>query len=482
MKTELLSIKHKLSIHSSVEEFIDLINSVERTSPDEALELAKVAVGFHKVPLTYLKLVSFYQKRNEKNLFRETMLKSFQEVDFSEVNYVGNLKLATLAFDCAAMDLAIQMFEKLAIAHSKNMHAQMNLAFILKEAHQFEKSEKIYRNILRANPSQSNVSWNFSHLLLLNGKYKEGLEHYESRWFAKGFPSKRRDFSQPLWDGKSKKMNLLIHAEQGFGDTIQAARYLHLAQQKTEHVILEIQRELLPLFQKSISSLKLSKTKVRWVLTGEPLPDFDEHIPMMSLPKILGLINFDHPPLSSGYLFTEPLIHRVQNQNEIQPMFVGLVWKGRPSHPHDGRRSFKLTDLVPILRTPGIKFFSFQQRVTPAEKEILNQYNVVDLESRLTSFNETAGLIKGMDLMICTDSAVAHASAALGIQTWVGLAACPDWRWGVSGETTPWYQSLMLMRQGVDRVWQPVFQNMASKLLETLANWLLEKKWLHRQD
>ena len=113
---------------------------------------------------------------------------------------------------------------------------------------------------------------------------------------------------------------------------------------------------------------------------------------------------------------------------------------------------------------------------------ILNQYNVVDLESRLTSFNETAGLIKGMDLMICTDSAVAHASAALGIQTWVGLAACPDWRWGVSGETTPWYQSLMLMRQGVDRVWQPVFQNMASKLLETLANWLLEKKWLHRQD
>ena len=471
-----------LSTTSSAEAFLKVIAALEKTSPAKALATAGAAVCVHPVPSLYFALASLCLRGNSREAWQQVLIQAFEAIAFTEENYQGNLKLATMAFDQADMPLALQMFEKLAQVHSKNSHAQMNLAFVLKEAHQFKRSEQIYRSVVKDKPNEFNITWNFSHLLLLIGKYKEGLTHYETRWLAKGFPSVKRDFKQAQWTGKKQKLRLLVHAEQGFGDTIQAARYLHLAQSKAGHLILEIQKELLPLFQESVASLKLNAAELQWVKQGEPLPEFDAHLPFMSLPLALGLFDLGKPPLQTAYLSTAPLINRVLEPKTIQPMFVGLVWKGRPTHPHDARRSFKLKDLETLLGTPGVRFFSFQQRVTSAEREILDKYNVVDLENRLSSFKETAGLMRGMDLMICTDTAVAHTSAALGVPTWVGLAACPDWRWGIDGETTAWYRQVRLWRQGADRRWTPVFEQMAHQLLETVADWLLEKKWLPKQN
>ena len=471
-----------LSVLSTIDDFSKTIAGFEKTSPAKALATAAVAVCVHPVPFLYGTLASLCWRANRPEVWRQTLIQAFEVIPFTEENYQGNLKLATMAFDHAEMALAIQMFEKLATQHIQNSHAQMNLAFVLKEAHEFKRSEKIYRAVLKSRPKEFNITWNFSHLLLLIGKYKEGLEHYETRWFAKGFPSVKRDFKQVIWNGKKQKIRLLVHAEQGFGDTIQAARYLHVAQIKVSCLIVEVQKELLPLLKESAKSLQLDESALQWVQQGEALPEFDAHLPIMSLPRALGLIDLNKPPLPQSYLSTSPLVNRVIEHNTIQPMFVGLVWKGRPTHPHDARRSFKLKDLEAMLSTPGVRFFSFQQRVTAAEKEILQKYNVVDLENRLSSFKETAGLMKGMDLMICTDTAVAHASAALGVATWVGLAACPDWRWGVSGDSTPWYQQALLWRQGSDRIWPPVFERMGHKLLVTVADWMLEKKWLPKQS
>lgn len=471
-----------LSVQSTAEDFLKVILTFEKTSPAKALAASAVAVCIHPLPKLYGTLATLCWRARNLEAWRQTLIQAFQAIPFTEENYQGNLKLATMAFDHADIVLAVQMFEKLAHMHPNNSHAQMNLAFVLKESHQFKQSEKIYRAVLKSSPNEFNITWNFSHLLLLIGKYKEGLEQYETRWFAKGFPSLRRDFKQPVWNGKKQKTRLLVHAEQGFGDTVQAARYLHLAQSRAGHLILEIQKELLPLFQESIQILKLNASSLQWVQQGEELPEFDTHLPIMSLPRALGLVDFDKPPLPQAYLSTAPLINRVIENDTIQPMFVGLVWKGRPTHPHDARRSFKLKDLETILSTPGVRFFSFQQRVTAAEKVMLEKYNVVDLENRLSSFKETAGLMRGMDLMICTDTAVAHTSAALAIPTWVGLAACPDWRWGVVGESTPWYKQARLWRQGSDRIWPPVFERMGTQMIETVADWLLEKKWLPKQN
>jgi tetratricopeptide (TPR) repeat protein len=471
-----------LTVKATMEDFLKVILSFEKTAPSKALATAAAAVCVYPLPILYWKLASLCQRSNNHQAWRQTLIQAFEAIPLTEENYQGNLKLATMAFDHAEMSLAVQMFEKLAKFHPKNAYAQMNFAFVLKEAHEFKRSEKIYRAVLKSKPNDPNIIWNFSHFLLLTGKYKEGLEHYERRWFANGFPSIKKDFKQPVWSGKKRNIRLLVHAEQGFGDTIQAARYLHLAQNKAGHLILEIQKELISFFQESVQSLKLNPSELQWVQQGDALPEFDAHLPIMSLPRALGLFRFDKPPLPQGYLSTEPLIHRVIENDSIQPMFVGLVWKGRPTHPHNARRSFKLKDLETMLSTPGVRFFSFQQRITAEEKLILKKYNVVDLEKYLSSFKETAGLIKGMDLMICTDTAVAHSSAALGVTTWIGLAACPDWRWGAEGDSTPWYSQARLWRQDSDRIWIPVFERMGTQLLETVADWLLDKKWLLKQN
>jgi tetratricopeptide (TPR) repeat protein len=471
-----------LTTKSSAIDFLKVIAALEKTSPAKALATAGVAVCVHPLPNVYWALASLCLRANNREAWQQVLTQAFEAIAFTEENYQGNLKLATMAFDQADMPLAVKMFEKIARLYSKNSHAQMNLAFVLKEAHQFKRSELIYRSVLKSKPNEYNITWNFSHLLLLIGKYKEGLLHYETRWHAKGFPSAKRDFKQPQWTGKKQKIRLLVHAEQGFGDTIQAARYLHLAQSRVDHLILEVQKELLPLFQESVQYLKLNPAALQWVKQGDPLPEFDAHLPFMSLPLALGLHDLGNPPLQTAYLTTAPLINRVLEKHTIQPKFVGLVWKGRPTHPHDVRRSFKLQELEILLSTPGVRFFSFQQRVTATEREILEKYKVVDLENKLTTFKETAGLMRGMDLMICTDTAVAHTSAAMGVPTWVGLAACPDWRWGVEGELTPWYAQVRLWRQGPDRVWAHVFERMTHQLIETVADWMLEKKWLPKQN
>lgn len=465
-----------LHLDSPPENYLTVIQNLAQNNASRALALSVVLLKKHPSPQAYLAVAQLCLQLGHIDSLRITLKTAFEELALDEVNYQANLRLATLAFNAACMDLAIELFQKLALAHPQNSHAQMNLAFVFKEAGRYKDSEKIYRDVLKTQAADHSIRWNFSHLLLLTGQYQEGLEQYEARWWARGFPSLRRDFQQATWWGeKNKNLRLLIHAEQGFGDTIQAARYLHLAQERVGSLIIEIQKPLLNLFKDSSHALQLNSEKVTWVEQGQTLPEFDQHLPIMSLPKALGLINFSKPPCPTAYLAATASLNRVKDHTQLQPMFVGLVWKGRPTHPHDERRSFKLTQLTHLLELPGIRFFSLQQRVTPEEKQILDKYRVVDLEPHLNSFTETAQLIQGLDLMICTDTALAHLSAALGKPTWIGVAACPDWRWGAAGSKTPWYSSVQLWRQdSQQRSWEPVFEAMNDALLKYTADWLVE--------
>ena len=355
----------------------------------------------------------------------------------------------------ASYDAAIALQSDYPMAYS-------NRSASLKHLHRLHESIASSNQAIALDPSYADAHWNRALTCLLKGDLAQGFLGYHWRWELDNFKKIRRTFDRPLWLGtpsiRGKK--LLIHGEQGFGDTIQFARYAALVQAAGGHVVYEVEPQLFTLFQ----SLPGVGTLLR---QGDPLPEFDYYCPVMSLPMALGTDLASIPaPFSYLKAGEAKLTQWAEVLGPKTVTRVGLAWSGSPTHQDDHNRSIALSTLLEGLPA-GFQYFSLQKDVRAADMAALaGAHNVRHFGEQLADFSDTAALCELMDLVISVDTSLAHLSGALGLPTWVLLPHLPDWRWLLERRDSPWYPSIRLYRQSKARHWDDVLQAVANDLCE----------------
>jgi tetratricopeptide (TPR) repeat protein len=275
------------------------------------------------------------------------------------------------------------------------------------------------------------------------GDFGAGWRAYEARWQVGWLASQRRDFSAPLWLGEESLAGktILLHAEQGLGDTIQLARYAPLLAARAATIVLEVQPELVRLL-----SAMPGVTSV--VARKAPLPGYDFHCPLLSLPLACGTtletIPADTPYLAPGEGDAAAWRARLPRGRSL----VGLVWSGERSHDNDLNRSMRLATLAPVLDLPGIGFVSLQHEVRDEDSGLLrSRGDVSAIGAAFKDFADTAAAIAALDAVIAVDTAVAHLAGAMGKPLFLLLPFAADFRWLRGRADSPWYPSARLFRQ-----------------------------------
>ncbi|MEN9316689.1 MAG: hypothetical protein RIS35_3082, partial [Pseudomonadota bacterium] len=313
-------------------------------------------------------------------------------------------------------------------------------------------------------PDNPEPPWNKSVALLLKGDFARGWPIYENRWTNDNTGMKLRQFPRPHWLGRESiaGRTMLLHAEQGFGDTIQFCRFASVVADRGARVVLEVPSPLLEI-TRSLAGVD------RLIVRGEPLPEFDLHCPLLSLPLGLGL-DIRDIPLREGYL-RAPEDRRWKWRSDVgegRAPRIGLVWSGNPAHGNDHNRSLSLARLLEWL-PEGPDYYSLQRDGRVADRAaLLMNPRIRHFGESLRDFADTAAVCEAMDLVISVDTSVAHLSAALGRPTWILLPFVPDWRWLLDREDSPWYASVRLFRQPRIDDWEGVL----ARLRDALAHWL----------
>ncbi len=337
------------------------------------------------------------------------------------------------------------------------IEAHINLGNLLEDCLRFDEAKSKFHHALEIDSKNIDAHRNLGMLLLREKKFKSGFAHYAWRESAKA-REQELQFKGKSWDGERHKKNrLLIHAEQGFGDTIQFARYIPLLEKKGFDVIFECQRSLLNLM-KSLSG------KIQFIAKGSTLPAFDMHAPLLNVP---GLINetVDTIPKKEGYLTVPDNLvleweKRMSTNNEIKK--VGLVWRGRKDHNNDKNRSASLKLFAEYFSPLNLNFFCLQKELNQDECKLPK--NFINIANDFMDFSDTAAVIKNLDLVISVDTSVAHLAGALGIPVWVCLPNPSDWRWFMDRRTTPWYSSMRLFRMEKLEKWDGVLCDLVQEL------------------
>jgi tetratricopeptide (TPR) repeat protein len=358
--------------------------------------------------------------------------------------------------DQGKMDESVACHERALALTPDNSEAYNNLGNTRRSQGKLGDSLRSYAQALTLNPDNVEAKWNRSLVELLSGDFTAGWRDYEIRTRRK--KNATRTFPQPIWRGESLNgARILLHAEQGLGDTLQFLRYVPMVQAAGGTVILDVPRSLLRL------AAELPDIET-FVVTGEPAPPFEWHSPLMSLPLALGT-SIDSIPAQVPYLSVPAEAKRKAERLEWpdQGLRVGLVWSGNPLFPEDRLRSIPLSGFEPSLRLGGAHFFSLQ--MGPAASQLAEvDAGVIDLQGAIGDMADTAALIAKLDMVITVDTAVAHLSGALGKRTWVLLPFAPDWRWLIGRDDSPWYPTMRLFRQPNFGDWRSVLERVRGEL------------------
>jgi tetratricopeptide (TPR) repeat protein len=321
-----------------------------------------------------------------------------------------------------------------------------------------------YAHALAINPTAAETHWNQSLCLLQLGQLEAGWKEYEWRWERSRIKAGRRTFAQPLWlgdfsiDGKT----ILLHAEQGLGDTLQFCRYAKMVSALGAKVVLEVPLELMRLMSTLDGVDQL-------IEADQALPPFDCHCPLLSLPLAFKT-DLTNIPANTPYLFADPHATRAWHERIAAQaegrLKVGLVWAGG-NRPHvaelrknDARRSITFERLAPILDVPNVQFFSLQKG--PAALPLPRgdaAVNVVDYTEELDDFADTAALVANLDLVISVDTSTAHLAGALNKPVWILNRLDTCWRWMLERTDTPWYAQARLFRQPTLGDWDSVIRS-----------------------
>jgi tetratricopeptide (TPR) repeat protein len=314
-------------------------------------------------------------------------------------------------------------------------------------------------------PDFANARLNDAICRLSRGDFAAGWPQYEWRWRGATDKLAIRDFAQPRWTGESfVGRTVLLHAEQGMGDTIQFCRYAPRVAERGGRVVMEVQGPL----KRLLSGLPGVD---RVVASGEGLPSFDRHCPLMSLPGIFAT-SMETIPALTPYL-RPPDAARARWQDRLgdpaDGLRVGIAWAGSPKHGNDGNRSLAFAQLAPLWTVAGIRWFSLQVGARQADLAAAPPGLIDDLSPALSDFAETAAALAELDLLVSADTAIAHLAGAIGRPAWILLPFPADWRWLGDRADSPWYPTVRLFRQARPGEWAEVLRRVAQALAGEVA-------------
>ena len=354
------------------------------------------------------------------------------------------------------LDEALASADRALAREPASIEALINRAGVLQELRRFDEALAAYDRAVALAPKNAAARANRALLLLLTGDFAQGWPAYEWRRKLPGWDG--RVFAEPAWSGEDiAGQQLLLHAEQGFGDTIQFVRYAPLVAARGAQVTLAVQPPLVPL----LAGLPGGAV----IADRDPLPPFDRHCPLMSLPRIFAT-TIDTIP--GGVPYVAAPTERISAWAPRLPrdgLRVGLAWSGHPANTKNHERSIPFARLAPLLAVAGTRFVSLQKVVRAADAEAFGPCdNIVDLSADLHDFADTAAVIAQLDLVITVDTAVAHLAGAMGRPVWVLLSRTPDFRWLIDRDTSPWYPSARLFRKAGADTWDAVVARVAAEL------------------
>jgi hypothetical protein len=367
---------------------------------------------------------------------------------------------ARAALDDNRLHDAEQLARRLLAGGDSRLPVWAILAVALRRQGRIEEACRIQDAMVTAAPANLTLRFELSETLLLRGDFDRGWREYQHRYGMAHTIALGRPIQRPRWNGKPQPgKTILVHDEQGFGDTFQFLRLVPWLKQRSQaRIVLQIAPE-----QVSFARRMAGVDEV--VLRGAVPPDFHMYCELMSLPMLLGLQLADLPgPIP--YLGADPArVQRWQQRLSGLPRpLVALVWAGRPNHPNDSNRSVSLDMLGPLARS-GATFLSVQKGPKAAAAQTPPAgMSLVDLDAEIADFDDTAAILMVADQLISVDSSPVHLAGALGRPAWVMLPFVPDWRWLMGRDDTPWYPSLRLFRQSSPGEWTGVIESMAAAL------------------
>lgn len=385
------------------------------------------------------------------NKFAESEDAFLKALDLAPANHEGWNNYGILLKDQGRLEEAIVAYRK-AITNAPNYaKAHNNLGNALRECRRLTEAIATLGHAIELNPHYAEAHMNMALTLLQAEEYPTGWQEYEWRWGANYMRPRHTDI--PRWDGNPPQNgSVLIHCEQGLGDTIQFARFIPLIGSLNIPIIFEVQAQIRTLIG------KLGGVK-HVIGNGESFSDVSAQLPLMSLPLIMGLKGDNVPAPVAFYSPPSEDIVRWRHRIGGTGLKIGIAWQGNPNGKVDWGRSLPLAHLAQLSTLDGVRLISLQKHHGIEQLQQLPANHTVetlgdDYDSGPDAFLDCAAVMAGLDLVITTDSALAHLAGTLGIPTWVILRFVPDWRWGLEGDTTPWYPSVRLFRQDRLGDWQ----------------------------
>jgi tetratricopeptide (TPR) repeat protein len=349
--------------------------------------------------------------------------------------------------------------------------AASNRGNALLDMGRMEESLRAHETAVERDPTHPGAIYNLALTRLRLGDWERGWPGYEARWRFREVHRSPRVFSQPRWQGEALDgRRILLHAEQGLGDTIQFCRYATLVEARGGVVILQVQEPVARL----MASLPVVRAgHAETAVLGASPPGFDLECPLMSLPAVFGT-KVETVPWPGAYLGGD-LGLAVEKRactphvrpNSAQPLRVGLAWAGNPRYKADLRRSVELKNLLPLLRISSITWISLQKG--PATEQLAalpGDVFVWDGSSHDRDLAETAAMVATLDLVITTDTCIAHLAGAMGKSVWILLPHLADWRWMQETETTSWYPTARLLRQREPDGWAALVERVGGELCQ----------------
>ena len=429
----------------------------------QALSLAPGnADGLH-----LLGMVAFQSRRNEE---AAELIGSAIALHPAAASYHANL--ANVLQACGRLEEAEASCRRALALRPELAEVHLNLGHILKALGHLDAALASYRQALALRSELAEARVAEATALLLKGDFAAGWPGFEARWHTRDYDTPLRNYPQHLWRGEPLDGPLLIWGEQGIGDEIMFAGLVPELPAAGLHCVLDCAPRLQPLFARSFPGVQVTAGSDSARAAALLDMDIAAHLPSGSLPGLLRTSAAAFAQTRSPYLLADPeQRQRFRTKYEDGRLLVGIAWFTKNSK--SGRsRSIELARLAPIFALPGIQWISLQYGDHDTlEAEAADALLTIDREvDQFTDLDTFAAQVAAMDLVLTIDNSTAHLAAALGVPTWLLLPCAPDWRWGLTSETTPWYPPMRLFRQSRIGSWEAVLSRVQCELMQICSD------------
>ena len=354
---------------------------------------------------------------------------------------------------------ALELKADHAVAHN-------NLGNVMQALGKPDQAIHCYRMALKFSPHYPEPHYNQSLLMLQRGDFEQGVPEYEWRWQCQDYA--RAALKGTPWDGSTFGGRVLLHTDQGVGDALQFVRYAPLVKQRAGKVLLRCAEKLIPLFSRCRGIDAVISTKA-------VLPECEAELHLSSLPHAFQT-TLETVPREVPYLFADSqLVEQWRARLPTDAFKVGIAWQGNPQFKLDSLRSIPLTEFRPLGEVGGVRLISLQKGFGVEQlASIKGDFDVLEhgdeLDEAAGAFMDTAAIMMNLDLVVTSDTSIAHLAGGLGVPVWVALSSVPEWRWLLNRSDSPWYPTMRLFRQSVHGDWRSVFEQMQKELRDRMAS------------